>query len=220
MTNRSRRQAASRAEARRRARYQATGRDDEELGEEDEEDSEPAATARAPGAGGFLTRLFPPAPPLPGKPDPLADYAYRGPFSGVVSGLYLLWRNPVAWLLPMAGWIVGRILTAMSIGVLEIVATILTFMALLAAGWLGWQRPWLFGLATAVVGSLVFAGVWAALIGQLPDVSEQYSVMQLFVAFSLQETFQWLFGLLGGWYGGYLRRRSITPARPGSSRRR
>jgi hypothetical protein len=218
MTNSSRRQAASRAEARRRARYQATGRLDEDL--DSDEDDEPAPASRTPAGGGFLTRLFPPAPPLPGKPDPLADFRYRGLFSGIASGLYLLWRNPVAWLLPASGWIVGRILTAMSIGILEIVATILTFMTLLAAGWLGWQRPWVFGLATAVVGSVVFAAIWATLIGQLPDVAPEYSVMQLFVAFTLQETFQWLFGLLGGWYGGYLRRRSITAPAQSSRRRR
>jgi hypothetical protein len=220
MSNRSRREAASRAEARRRARYQAQGREPGEGDEEDEESSAASGSAARPARGGdtFLTRLFPPAPPLPGRPDPLAGFTYAGPLRGIVSGLYLLARNPVAWLLPAAGWIAGRILTAMSVGILEIAATILTFIALLAAGWIGWQRPWLFGLAAAIAGSTVFSFTWAQLIGSLPSV--EFSTEQIFVAIFIQETFQWLFGILAGWYGGYLRRRTVVAPEAGARRRR
>ncbi|HEX6140102.1 MAG TPA: hypothetical protein VF013_06550 [Candidatus Limnocylindria bacterium] len=220
MTNRSLRRAAStRADARRRSRRLAQGHELDEL--EEEADAEPvSAPARgsAQAGGSFLTRLFPPVPPLPGKPDPLATFTYQGPFRGLVASLYLLARNPVAWMAPAAVWAVGRILTAFSAGVVQIGATIVTFLALLAAGWLGWQRPWLYGLAASILGSLIFALVWAVLLGSLPNVP--YATAQLFVVYTLQETFQWLFGILGGWYGGYLRRRSLSNQPPPRARRR
>ncbi|HEX2141449.1 MAG TPA: hypothetical protein VHK28_04120, partial [Candidatus Limnocylindria bacterium] len=92
MSNRSRREAEARAEARRRARYQARGVPVEEPDEEASEADE-RRESRAPAAGGgFLTRLFPPAPPLPNRPDPLRNFSYSGPLRGVVAGLYLLMR--------------------------------------------------------------------------------------------------------------------------------
>ncbi len=222
MSNRSRREAEARAEARRRARRQAQGFDpvDEDDGPEPDE---PATGSPAGGfsggmAGGMLGRLFPPAPPLPNRPDPLAGFTYDGPLRGAVSGLYLLARNPVAWIAPGALWAVGRLLTTNSL--VGIFASLISFAALIGAGWLGWQRPWLFGLLAALVGMLVFAGIGTALLSGNPEV--EFTVSQLFLGLLFQESFQPLFGALAGWYGGYLRRRLAVTAPPPqrSSRRR
>ena len=67
----------------------------------------PGGSRRAParGAGvadvgrrrrrdGFLHRLFPPAPPLPGRPDPLAGFDRSGPLRPVRERLFLLRQAP------------------------------------------------------------------------------------------------------------------------------
>ena len=94
----------SRAEARRRARLAAQGQTGDLEGEENEADQAPPAPAAA---GGFLQRLVPPAPPLPGKGDPLAGFTYTGPVVPLVSSLWLLLRNPISWLVPALIWMVA-----------------------------------------------------------------------------------------------------------------
>ncbi|HKO34363.1 MAG TPA: hypothetical protein VJY85_11515, partial [Candidatus Limnocylindria bacterium] len=108
MSNETRRPPISRAEARRRARQLERGE-----GVDDAEAVEPSAEtgARPSGPAGLLGRLFPPAPPLPGKPDPLANFSYSGPLRGVVAGLYVLAFNPRGWLLPGIGWAVAQMLS-------------------------------------------------------------------------------------------------------------
>jgi hypothetical protein len=218
MTNRSRRSAEDRAEARRRARYAAQGRA-EDAGFED---AAPEAAAETPRPGGsFLSRLFPPAPPLPGKPDPLAGFTYQGPLRGVVAGLYLLVRHPLPWIGMGAVWAFGRLLLPFN-PVLAIVSSLVAFGALIAAGWIGWPRPWLFGLAASVVGILLYATIFGLLLG---PVHPEYSETDVFFGSVYQEVlaFQPLFGAIAGWYGGYLRRRMAAAgasARTRQTRRR
>ena len=217
MSNRSSRiAAANRAEARRRARYLAQGRELEES--DDEQEPETATAGRAP-TGGFLTRLFPAAPPLPGKPDPLAGFTYTGPLRGLVSGLYLLARNPRAWVVPAVIWTVAELMFRLGIpdAVFATIASLVAFGALIAAGWIGWQRPWAFGLAAAVLGVSMFTGILgtAAVLARVPGASGAY------IGLASQELLQLAFGALAGWYGGYLRRRlASAPSQVRSTRRR
>jgi hypothetical protein len=214
MPNRSRRSAEDRAEARRRSRQAARGLDTDEQNDEDQE--APAAKAGAAG-GSFLTRLFPPAPPIPGKGDPLAGFTYEGPMRGWVAGLYLLAHNPVPWLGIAAVWTVGRLLTTAT--PLGIIATLVSFGAVILAGWIGWQRPWLFGLVASVVGMAVYSLIMAIL---LPQFTTKYgSPPGVWVYFMAYETlsFQPLFGIIAGWYGGYLRRRAASTPRSDANAR-
>jgi hypothetical protein len=212
MTNRSRRSAEDRAEARRRARYAAQGRE-EEL---DTDGTEVADDTHAEGRGSFLSRLFPPAPPLPGKPDPLAGFAYDGPLRGLVAGFYLLARQPMAWLGIGAIWAVGRLILQFG-NVIAILASLVTFGAVIAAGWVGWPRPWLFGLMASVVGILVFAAIMAALLS--PPSGQSYGGWFLAWVYNEVGGLQPLFGVLAGWYGGYLRRRMATAQSRATPRR-
>jgi hypothetical protein len=165
MSNR-RRTAEDRAEARRRARRAARGPD----GEHDlEEEPESASSTPAASGGSFLNRLFPPAPPLPGKGDPMRGFAYAGPLRGVVGGLYLLSRNPLPWILGGLLWAAGQLFRSDSI--VGVVALFISFAGLIGAGWLGWQRPWLFGLAAGVVGWLVLIGAFIGLSATFPSIT-------------------------------------------------
>lgn len=220
MPNRSRR-ATDRAEARRRARYAAMGwADDADDAAEDQADGESSTAPATQQGGSFLTRLFPPAPPLPGKPDPLAGFTYEGPLRGVVSGLFLLSRHPVPWLGLGVVWALARY-SLPFLGGLGIIASLLTFGSLIAAGWVGWPRPWIFGLAASLVGILLYAVIAAATLPGLVDATAS----EIFVSGIYWEVvgFQPLFGALAGWYGGYLRRRmaaTSASARQQGSRRR
>ena len=220
MSNRSRRTADDRAEARRRARLVAQGRADEADAEEAEEPDAAAATTRP--SGSFLSRLFPPAPPLPGKPDPLAGYSYQGPLRGVVSGLYLLARYPLPWIGMAVVWALGRLLLTVPNPLLGIASSLIAFGALIAAGWIGWPRPWLFGLAASVLGILLY-GVLAAIV--FGPLLTDFTESEVFVSSVYREifAFQPIFGAIAGWYGGYLRRRMVAAgasARTRQTRRR
>jgi hypothetical protein len=219
MSNRSSRSAAaSRAEARRRARYISQGREVDEADDDQEPDTPASRRAAAP-SGGFLTRLFPAVPPLPGKPDPLAGFTYTGPLRGLVSGLYLLARNPRAWVVPGAIWVAAELMFRLGIPdpMLGTVASLVAFGALIGAGWMGWQRPWAFGLAAAVLGVTLFSGILgtAAVLARVPGAAAAY------IGLASQEILQIAFGAVAGWYGGYLRRRlAATPSQARSARRR
>jgi hypothetical protein len=194
---------ARRAEARRRARLAARG----ELPEEEEEqDGAPVTAPR----GGFLGRLFPAAPPLPNKPEPLAGFDRSGPLRPVRERLFLLRHNLVAWL----GFGVLAFLGFLSTlfwagGVLELLGTFVLFGALIAAGWFGWQRPTLFGTAAGLVGFAIttsFILLWFSTRGVTPTgiSADPASIAGRLV---LDGAYQAGLGFLGGWYGGYLRRR-------------
>jgi hypothetical protein len=233
MSNRSRREAASRAEARRRTRQIDRG---DAPADVDSEAPSDESQARPAPAGGLLSRLFPAAPPLPDKPDPLAGFNYQGPFRSVVAGLYLLANHPRAWVPMGIAWGAAQVAafvnlnTALGFGnvyqkvppnyqLVDTVILILGAFAVLAAGWIGWQRPWLFGLAAVVLGTLL----QATFVVLLPNVSAiaPTGVSVLFLVLTLNNLPQWLFGAFLGWYGGYLRRRmAVTQPQPQRQRRR
>jgi hypothetical protein len=216
---------ASRAEARRRARLAAQGRETEWENAEDRDETETGTGGPAQPTN-WLQRVIPPAPPLRGKPDPLATFRYEGPLRPIVEALYLLARNPVAWLIPGLLWLAVSVLP-MGDATLQLVGQLVTYGALIAAGWIGWQRPWLFGLAAALLGWLpvvvylfiLFFGDPAQLAnaaGRVPTADE------LVGALGVRTLLQTVLGLVAGWYGGYLRRRLADqrPAPDRGSRRR
>jgi hypothetical protein len=222
MTNRttgrrsSRTTATSRAEARRRARVAAQ---DNEGAAEEELEAEPASRP----TGGFIQRLFPAAPPLKGKGDPLADFHYEGRFRSIVAALYLLRKNPWAWLPTGALWLLASQFQMTE--TLILVGTIVQYGALAAAGWFGWQRPWLYGVAGAMVGWIPFmillivrfAADPASLVapGATPPTASQLALY-----FGEQTVILASLGFIAGWYGGYLRRRLATPTPAQSARAR
>jgi len=193
---------ASRAEARRRARLVARGEPSEPV----TADPEPEPRSNR---GGFLNRMFPPAPRLPNRPDPLGGFTGTGPMRPITVRLFLLRRNPLAWLLPGIVAFVGFLASfSYSTGVLGLIGTFILFGALIGAGWFGWQRPALFGVAAALVGFLIAAAIVLisfAQRGATPDTfGEPAEVIGPLI---LQGVYQSALGFLGGWYGGYLRRR-------------
>lgn len=197
------RAARSRAEARRRARLAARG----DLPDESEEPQPDAVSARR--SGGLLARLFPPAPPLPNRPDPLAGFDRTGSLRPVRERLFLLRRNVLAWLIPAVVAFIG-FFASVSYGnnLLGLIGTFVLFGALIAAGWFGWQRPTLFGTTAGIIGyvlgtaliliSFAAAGVSGETLGTPPELVLSLVVQALYPAG---------IGFLGGWYGGYLRRR-------------
>lgn len=213
MSTRTRERAAARAEARRRARLAARG----ELPDADP-DPEDGSAAATESRGGLLRRLFPPAPPLPGLPDPLDGFEPTGSMRPVRERLFLLRQNPWAWTLPgllsFIGYSASQFYRG---GLLGVVGTFVQFGALIGAGWFGWQRPTLYGGAAGFV-SFVAAAVLViygfAAIGAGPE-EIGFDVVATNVAFAA--VFLTALGFLGGWYGGYLRRRQ---AQLGSEARR
>jgi hypothetical protein len=209
------RSARRRAEARRRARLASRGELDEP------ETAEPEAEPR-PSRGGFLNRMFPPAPPLPGRPDPLAGYTGGGPLRPLTERLYLLRRNPLAWILPGIVAFVGFLASfSYASGVLGLLGTFVLFGGLIAAGWFGWQRPALFGVAAAVLGFVIATAIVLYTFssqGATPDTFGEPT--QVIGQLVLQGLYQSALGFLGGWYGGYLRRRQTQLSAEQASRRR
>lgn len=198
--------AERRAEARRRARLQAQGR------LEEEQDEVEAPPARRP-SGSLLQRLFPPAAPLPGKPDPLAGFTYTGRLRPVVSSLWLIPRNPLAGIVMGLLWAAAYIITVQEDrSVVGSIASFVSFGALVAAGWIGWQRPWLYGFVAAVIGYLLYAGYAIfALAGTA--ALDKPGATTLAASFLLTNgILQAGIGALAGFYGGYLRRRMADPA--------
>lgn len=207
-----------RAEARRRARLTARGELPEEVAEE-----QPEATPAA-ARGGLLGRLFPPAPPLPNRPDPLAGYTGSGPLRPITMRLFLLRRNPLAWLvsgvLAFIGFYASFTYATDPIGLF---GTFLLFGALIGAGWFGWQRPTLFGVAAALVGFVIATAIVLysfASLGATPETFGEPATVILNLL--VQAVYQSALGFLGGWYGGYLRRRQtqLSGERQPQSRRR
>jgi hypothetical protein len=195
--------ARSRAEARRRARLAARG----ELTDEDVDD-EPAPTPSRRGGGGFLGRLFPPAPPLPNRPDPLAGFDPDGPLRPVRERLFLLRRNPWAWTVTGVVAFIGFMATNFyAAGFLGLLGTFVLFGALIAAGWFGWQRPSLYGTAAALVSFVLSATLILVTFASRGAGPETFGAGQLATELALQAAYQAGLGFLGGWYGGYLRRR-------------
>lgn len=194
--------ARSRAEARRRARLAARG----ELAEDEEQ---PEAEAPAPPSGGFLGRIFPPAPPLPDRGDPLAGFDPDGPLRPVRERLFLLRTNVIAWVVPGLVAFIGFLASIFyAQGLLGLLGTFLLFGSLVAAGWFGWQRPTLFGTAASLVGYLLSAALILYTFASRGAGPETFGTpAQLGLRLLTDGLIQAGLGFLGGWYGGYLRRR-------------
>jgi hypothetical protein len=194
--------AASRAEARRRARQVARG-------EAPQPELEPTpAESVGERRGGILSRLFPPAPPLPNRPDPLAGFDRTGSMRPVRERLFLLRRNLVAWLVPGVIAFIGFFASIFySAGLLGLVGTFLLFGALIGAGWWGWQRPPLYGTAAGLLGYVLSTTLILTTFATQGAADAFGSPVGLAGGLLLQALYPAGIGFLGGWYGGYLRRR-------------
>ena len=205
------RDAEQRSEARRRARLAAQGRTEDE--EQDEVDPAPARSPALP----FLQRIFPPAAPLPGKPLPLTGFTYSGRLRPIVLGGWLIRQNLLAGVLMGVLWAASYILVSQySTSIVGTVASFVSFGSLVAAGWLGWQRPWFYGFVAAVVGYLLYAPYFAFAYAHNPasNPTDLHYVAPSQVAMYLATNgaVQAGIGALAGFYGGYLRRRLADPA--------
>lgn len=200
-------QDAERREARRRARLQAQGRFDEEEQEEVE-----AAPARRPSTP-LVERLFPPAAPLPGKGDPFAGFTYTGRLRPVVAGLWLIPRNIFAGIGMGVLWAAAYIMVDQYAGTtIGSIASFASFGALVAAGWIGWQRPWLYGLAAAAIGYLLYTPYFLYALSRAPATTLPITGSQVALVLGTNGLVQLGIGALAGFYGGYLRRRLADPA--------
>ncbi|HLA65452.1 MAG TPA: hypothetical protein VK600_02605 [Candidatus Saccharimonadales bacterium] len=208
MSKKTNREAAARAEARRRARLAAQGR-----GPDEEADHADTASPGAAPAGGFLQRIFPPAAPLPGRPDPLAGFSYDGRWRMLVSSLWLIPRNPFAGIGMGVVWGAAWIATYMYGKELPgTIASFIAFGSLVAAGWIGWQRPWLYGLVAALLGYLVFLPYFVAYVApQLTTTSPGSTPAAIAEFLAINGLMQLAIGTVAGFYGGYLRRRMSDP---------
>ena len=216
MPKTTRRETQARAEARRRSRQLERG---EEVADDDSAEAPAAAGQQRPPRPGLLTSIFPPAPPLPNKPDPLAGYTYRGPLRNQVAWLYLLANNPRAWLLPAIPWAMAQTLSMFTLIVIpRLIFQMVGVLAALAAGWIGWQKPWLFGLFTALAGSVI-QGIFLALV---PGNIERGAAVQWFTYAIVVAIAQLslLYAALMGWYAGYFRRRLAAQRTAGGRQRR
>ena len=216
MTNRSAAERRARAEARRRARLAARG-ELTEAPDDEEATDQPSEPARA----SFWQRLFPSAPPLPGKGDPLAGFTYQGRFRGLVEIPWLLRKNVLAWLVP--GVLSGAALIfggpASGFG---FIGTMLYFVCLIAAGWIGWQRPSLYGITAAMLGYILFLPAAFSLFAGLgvDSISDYGPPEAVISSLVFQGLLLALIGFVSGWYGGYLRRRQADVGRQARRGRR
>jgi hypothetical protein len=174
------------------------------------------ARRRLPGAH------LPAGAPLPGRGDPLAGFDTAGPLRPIRERLFLLRNNLIAWVVPGIVAFIGFLASIFyAQGLLGLLGTFLLFGSLVAAGWVGWQRPTLFGTAASLVGYLFSVGLILytfASQGAGPDTFET-TPGQLAVRLVSDGLIQAGLGFLGGWYGGYLRRRQAQIAGQTRTRR-
>ena len=105
------------------------------------------------------------------------------------------------------------------------IASFVSFGALVAAGWIGWQRPWLFGLAAATIGYLIYTPYFIYSVASAPAAAPPappVTASQVALVLLTNGLVQVGIGALAGFYGGYLRRRLADPAtrQAAASRRR
>ena len=209
--------AERRAEARRRARLQAQGR----VFEEADAEADEAPVRRS--SGPLFSRLFPPAAPLPGKGDPFAGFTYTGRWRPVVASLWLIRRNLFAGVVMGILWAGTYILVSQyPSSLFGSIASFVSFGALVAAGWIGWQRPWFFGLAAATIGYLLYTPYFIYAVVTAPTTAAPVTGSQVALVLATNGIVQIGIGALAGFYGGYLRRRLADPAtrQAAESRRR
>jgi hypothetical protein len=201
------RDAERRAEARRRSRLVAQGRVPEA-----EEDEAPATPARQPRMS-MVQRLFPPAAPLPGKPPPLAGFSYVGRLRPIMLGGWLIRRNLYAGVAMGMLWAAAYILVDQyGRSLVGTIASFVSFGSLVAAGWIGWQRPWFYGVVAAALGYILYAGYVIAVLSGKPGIVQPGSTGTLATILATNGALQLGIGALAGFYGGYLRRRLADPA--------
>jgi hypothetical protein len=95
------------------------------------------------------------------------------------------------------------------------IASFVSFGALVAAGWIGWQRPWLFGLAAATIGYLIYTPYFIYSVASAPAATPPtppITASQVALVLLTNGLVQFGIGALAGFYGGYLRRRLADPA--------
>ena len=173
--------------------------------------------------GGILDRLFPPAPPLPNRPDPLAGYAGDGPLSPITKRIFLLRSNPLAWLVPGVISSIGLYASITYVNnPIGLFGTFLLFGGLIAAGWFGWQRPSLFGVAAAIVGFVIATAIVLFSFSAQGATPDTFAASAVILNLFIQALYQSALGFLGGWYGGYLRRRQtqLSGQQSGRTRKR
>jgi hypothetical protein len=197
------RDAERRAEARRRSRLVAQGR------VEEVEEVE-VAPVRQP-AMSFLQRIFPPAAPLPGKPAPLAGFTYAGRLRPLMLSGWLIRQNLPAGVLMGMLWAAAYILVDQyGRSLVGTIASFVSFGALVAAGWIGWQRPWFYGFLAALIGYLIYAPYFAIVV--VPRLPTAWTASMTATYLATNGVLQLGIGGLAGFYGGYLRRRLADPA--------
>jgi hypothetical protein len=154
-------------------------------------------------------------------PDPLAGFTYRGPLRMTVSGLWLLVKHPFVWGAPAVGWAFAQILLLLMVRhPMTFLVSVIQFVLLIGAGWIGWQRPWLFGLVAAMAGLFAYLGLVLVVGTQIdPADQEGWAVIAVGVVTGLG-LLQPVIGAVAGFYGGYLRRRMQAPVPVKSSGRR
>ena len=170
------------------------------------------APARQPSMPLFQ-RFFPPSAPLPGKPDPLVGFTYTGALRPVVANLWLIPRNLYAGVGMGVLWAASYVLEVQYRGQLVgTIASFVSFASLVAAGWLGWQRPWLYGFVAAVLGYLLYVAYVIIILAGDPSIAAPGVTTQLATYLLTNGVLQAGIGALAGFYGGYLRRRLADPA--------
>jgi hypothetical protein len=188
----------------------------------EEEASEQVDEAPGRPGTGILSRIFPPAPPLPYRPDPLAGFDRTGPLRPIRERLFLLRSNLIAWVIPGVLAFVGFLASIFySEGLLGLLGTLVLFGSLVAAGWYGWQRPTLYGTAASVLGYLFSAGlILYSFVSQGAGVDTFGTPASVALRLLTDGLIQAGLGFLGGWYGGYLRRRQTQLSGQAQRRRR
>lgn len=191
-------------------------------GELPELEEEPEAEPETTSGGGFLGRIFPPAPPLPGRPDPLKGFERSGPLGFIRERIFLLRASPLVWIglgvVAFFGFVASQFWRGTF---LELLGTFTLFGAFIAAGWFGWQRPTLYGTAAGILGYVLAVGfilVSFAASGVPPDTFGTAGAVISQVV--IQGAYLGALGFLGGWYGGYLRRRQTQLSAQTNRRRR
>lgn len=201
------RDAERRAEARRRSRLVAQGH------VPDADEAEAEATPPRQRSTSFVQRLFPAAAPLPGKPPPLAGFSYAGRLRPVVLAGWLIRRNLFAGIGMGLLWAGSYILVDQyGRSIVGTIASFVSFGSLVAAGWIGWQRPWFYGVVAAALGYLLYAGYIVAFLAGKPGIVQTGTAGTLATILATNGLLQVGIGALAGFYGGYLRRRLADPA--------
>lgn len=158
---------------------------------------------------------------MPNRPDPLAGFDGSGALRPVRERAFLLRRNLLAWVLPGVVAFVGYIASLFyQASILGLIGTFVLFGSLIAAGWFGWQRPTLYGTAASLVSYLLVTALILVQLGQMGADVESLGPERVIPDLVLRALYQAGLGFLGGWYGGYLRRRQTQMATTDTRRRR